>query len=199
MTKGIRTRIIALQAILALVLGGASIFLISEGNFVNGTIHDQLSAQQITFPPASTEVPGGALDPAVFPRLQQYAGQPVDSGDKAYAYATYFIGEHMTNIYKNPDTGKGMTYSEVSALAQKNPTDPKLAGAKAALFQGNTLQNMLLNAWGWSTLATYTLYGGYAMALAALVVLGALLFEIVLALRREPETVTVGGKVVSVA
>jgi len=51
------------MAALVIILGGASAFLINEGNFVNSTVHDQLAAQQIFFPAATTEVPGGALDP----------------------------------------------------------------------------------------------------------------------------------------
>ena len=167
-----------LQAVLILVLGAASAFLINEGTFVNNTIHDQLTAQQIYFPPASTVVAGGALDPAEFGDITQYAGLPVDSGVTAKAYADGFIGRHLHKI------AGGQTYSQVSAAAQNDPTNPKLIGQKAALFQGETLRNMLLNAWGWSTLATYTTYGGGGLLLAALVVLVALAFE-VLAWRRE--------------
>lgn len=178
MNKAMRWRIMSLQAVLIVVLGAAAAFLINEGNFVNSTVHDQLAAQQIFFPPASAVVAGGALDPAEFGDITQYAGLPVDSGVTAKAYADGFIGRHLTTI------AGGKTYAQVSAAAQQDPTNAKLAGQKAALFQGNTLRNMLLNAWGWSTLATYTTYGGVGLLLAAAVVLFALAFE-VLAWRRE--------------
>jgi len=178
MNNSMRWRIITLQAVLVLVLGSAAAFLVNEGNFVNNTIHDQLAAQQIYFPPASTVVAGGALDPAEFGDITQYAGLRVDTGERAKAYADGFIGRHLAKI------GGGQTYSQISAASIADPTNPKLTGQKAALFQGETLRNMLLNAWGWSTLATYTTYGGAGLLLAGLVVLIAMAFEI-LAWRRE--------------
>ena len=182
MTKGMWLRIVSLQAILLLVLGAAAAFLIYEGNFVNSTVHDQLAAQQISFPPAAAVVAGGALDPKEFADLTQYAGQPVDNGIKAKAYADDFIGRHLQAA------ANGQTYAQVSTAAQKDPTNSKLAGLKATLFQGETLRSMLLNAWGWSMLATYTTYGGYGLLLAALVVAGALVFELFFARRSEKVT-----------
>ena len=179
MTKGLRWRFITLMAALVIILGGASAFLINEGNFVNSTVHDQLAAQQIFFPAATTEVPGGALDPAEFPDLQQYAGQQVDNGVKAKAYADGFLGRHLAKV------ANGLRYSQIDT---KTGTAAQIATAtaqKATLFQGETLRNMLLNAWGWSMLATYTTYGGYALLLAALGVLAALVFEVFFATRPE--------------
>ncbi len=183
MNKAMRWRIMSLQVVLIVVLGAAAAFLVNEGTFVNNTVHDQLAAQQIFFPPASAVVAGGALDPAEFSDITQYAGLPVDSGVTAKAYADGFIGRHLNAI------AGGKTYAQVSSAAQKDPTNAKLAGQKAALFQGDTLRNMLLNAWGWSTLATYTTYGGAGLLLAAVVVLFALAFEI-LAWRREEVAAT---------
>ncbi len=187
MTKGLRWRFVTLMAGLVLVLGGASAFLINEGTFVNGTIHDQLAAQHISFPPASAQVTGGALDPAEFPDLQQYAGQPVDSGVKAKAYAEGFLGRHLTKI------ANGKTFAEIDTKSGTAAENATAAGQKATLFQGETLKNMLLNAWGWSMLATYTTYGGYALLLAALGVLGALVFELSLATKPD-EIVIVKAK-----
>ncbi len=183
MNKAMRWRIMSLQAVLIVVLGAAAAFLVNEGTFVNNTVHDQLAAQQIFFPPASAVIAGGALDPAEFSDITQYAGLPVDSGVTAKAYADGFIGRHLNAI------AGGKTYAQVSSAAQQDPTNGKLAGQKAALFQGNTLRNMLLNAWGWSTLATYTTYGGAGLLLATVVVLFALAFEI-LAWRREEAAAT---------
>jgi hypothetical protein len=164
---------------LVIILGGASMFLINEGNFVNNTVHDQLAAQQIFFPPASAAVAGGALDPAEFPDLQQYAGQQLDSGTKAKAYAEGFLGRHLTAV------AGGKTYSQIDTKSGTAADIAKATAQKATLFQGETLKNMLLNAWGWSMLATYTTYGGYALLVAALGVLSALVFEIVFATRPE--------------
>jgi len=193
-TKGLRWRFITLMAALVVILGGASAFLINEGNFVNNTIHDQLVAQQIFFPAATTEVPGGALDPAEFPDLQQYAGQQVDNGTKAKAYAEGFMGRHLAKI------ANGKTYSQIDTKSGTAAENAAATAQKATLFQGETLKNMLLNAWGWSMLATYTTYGGYALLLAALVVLAALVFELFFATKPEEVTIpkaTVSGKPVT--
>ena len=68
----------------------------------------------------------------------------------------------------------GKTYSETSAAARAEGLDPKVAAdlsAKAdTLFKGETLRSIMLNAYGWWTVATIALYVGYAM-----IVLGILL------------------------
>jgi hypothetical protein len=166
-----------------LVLGFGAAFLYTESNFVTGMVHDQLSAQKVFFPPASAAIAGGSLDPAVYPDLQQYAGQQVDSGDKAKAYADGFIGRHLQKV------AGGLTYSQVSAQASANPTDTKLAAQKTTLFQGEMLRATLLNAWGWSQLGLYTFYASIGLALATMIVLAALLFELATAWRRQPSAI----------
>jgi hypothetical protein len=166
-----------LQAVLIAVLAFAAVILYGAGTFVHNQIHDQLSAQKISFP-AQTEVKaGGALDPAKFSGITQYAGQQVDDGVKAQAYANDFIGEHLTTV------AGGLTYAEVSAQAQASPTDTKLAGQKDTLFKGETLRGLLLNAYGWWTIATYSVLAAFGIAIAAALVLVAFLFELVEVLR----------------
>ena len=180
MTKGMRWRIVTLQAILAVVLGGASLFAISEGNFVNQTIHDQLAAQQIYFPPASQITSGGALDPAKFSsEIRAQAGKQVLTGDQARIYANDFIAVHLEEI------SGGKTYAQFGATG----LTPAQQATKATLFQGETLRNLLLNAWGWSMVAGYTILAGWALMVVALFTLGALLYEVFFA--RETETVVV--------
>ncbi|HVD02053.1 MAG TPA: hypothetical protein VNG93_13040 [Candidatus Dormibacteraeota bacterium] len=184
MTKGMRWRIVTLQAILVLVLGGASLFLISEGNFVNQTIHDQLAAQQISFPPASAITAGGALDPAKFsPEIRAQAGNEVLTGDQARIYANDFIAVHLKNV------AGGKTYSQIDTSSGTAAQIATAQAQKSSLFQGETLRNMLLNAWGWSMLATYTIWGGFGLMLAALVALGALVYELFFS--KQEDTVTV--------
>jgi hypothetical protein len=98
-------------------------------SFATAQVKNQLVQEKVFFPPAGSK----SLDPAEFPGLQKYAGQQVDTGIKAKAYADEFIWVHMGKI------AGGKTYSEVSTLAQANPTDAKLAGQKATLFQGDML------------------------------------------------------------
>jgi hypothetical protein len=211
MNSAIRWRIISLQAMLVLILAAASGFLFYEGSFVTGMVHDQLVAQRISFPGTDQVTAGGALDPAKFPaEITQYAGTPVDNADKAKAYANDFIGVHLQGV------AGGMTYSEVSAaasaaskkLASTSTTDPsytslqadvtKLSGQKTTLFMGETLRGNLLNAWGWGTMGLYTTYAGIGLMFAALGVLGALVFELLIAVRKpESFKVKVGQKVIA--
>jgi hypothetical protein len=173
-TKAIRWRILTLQGILlALFIVGAIIAFVA-GNFTRDYVHTQLTQQQISFPAKGDP----ALDPKEFPDLQQYAGQQVDDGTKAKAYANGFINRHLQSI------AGGQTYSQVSAKSQANPSDAQLAAQTQTLFRGETLRGLLLNAWGWWTIGTYTLYAGIALVVAALAVLAALIFELFIAPRR---------------
>jgi hypothetical protein len=106
-------------------------------------VHDQLSDQKIFFPAKGS----AALDPVTFRGLQRYAGQAVNNGPKAKAYANEFIAVHVSHI------AGGKTYAEVSAAAQQNPNDPALAAQADSLFRGETLRGLLLSVWGWSVVA----------------------------------------------
>jgi hypothetical protein len=182
MTRGMRIRIFVLQAGLIGIFAFGSVLALAAGSFVHGMIHDQLTAQQIYFPAAGSK----ALPASEFPDLQQYAGQQVDDGIKAQAYANGFIGRHLQAV------AGGQTYAQVSAKAQANPTDPKLQGQVATLFKGETLIGMLLNTYGWWTVGTYATYAGIGLAVATVAVLLALLIEIFLSVKAgETAKVTV--------
>lgn len=197
MDKAIRWRIITLQAIMVVVLAGAGVFAYAEGTFVTNQIKDELSAQQIYFPTADQIKTGGALDPAEFPKeIQDQAGNQVTDGNQARIYANDFINIHLQKI------ANGGTYAtvgtQVSQLqaqqAQYQKTNPMYAqlgsqiatlnGQRDTLFKGETLRSSLLNAYGWWTVGTYTTYAAFGLFLAALVVLGALVFELYVAARR---------------
>ena len=66
----------------------------------------------------------------------------------------------------------GKTYSETSSAAREEGLDPKTAAdlqVKAdTLFKGETLRSILLNAYGWWTVATIALYVGFALIVAGL-------------------------------
>lgn len=158
--------LLGIMAIVALL--GASLMGYIGYRFATGQVRSELSAQKIYFPPKGS--PG--LDPEEFPDLQQYAGQLVDDGVKAKAYANGFIGRHLEKV------ADGMTYSEVSALAMKDPTNATLQKQKATLFQGETLRGLLLGDgyayWTFGMIALYASMGALAAAaiMAVLVVLG---------------------------
>jgi hypothetical protein len=165
-----RVRRMAVETVLFLVLAVGGSLLFWGGSFAKNMVHDQLSAQKITFPAKGS----AALDPKEFPGLQQYAGQAVDSGPKAKAYANEFIATHLKA------TAGGMTYSQASEASRANPADTKLAGQVQTLFRGETLRGLLLYAWGWSVvgmIATYVAYAAFAGAAIILIALGYSVFR----------------------
>jgi len=188
MNGAIRWRIITLQAILVLVLGFASGFLFYESNFVTNMVHDELVAQKIYFPPASQIKLGGALDPTELPaEIRNVAGQQVDNGDKARIYANDFINKHLQGV------AAGLTYSQASSVAQAQPNNAVIQNQVATLFKGEMLRATLLNSYGWWTVGVYAGYAAIGLAVAALAVLGALVFELIIA-GRKPEAIKVAQK-----
>jgi hypothetical protein len=103
-------------------------------SFTTSNVSSELSTQKISFPPKGSP----ALDPSEFPSLQKYAGQAVDNGPKAKAYANDFIGVHLSKI------AGGQTYAQVSAEAQADPSNQALKQKAQTLFQGETLRGLLL-------------------------------------------------------
>ena len=185
------SRAATVEAILFLLLSVGSGLLLWGSHFANNMVHDQLAAQKIAFPPKGTT----ALDPKAFPGLQRYAGEAVDNGPKAKAYANQFIAVHLRSV------AGGKTYSEVSAAALQAPTDTKLAAQVQTLFRGETLRGLLLYAWGWSVVAHIAVWTSYAGFVGAIVVLAALTVGLLSrdpvnvpetpgSARRSPQTVT---------
>lgn len=136
--------------------------------FATNNVRTELTAQKVFFPAAGS--PG--FDAAEFPDLQKYAGQQVDDGIKAKAYANGFIGRHLEKV------AGGKTYSEVSAEAMKDPTNQKLTAQKQTLFQGETLRGLLLGDgyayWMFGMMAMYASIAAFAGAvvIGLLVLLG---------------------------
>ncbi|HEY4914580.1 MAG TPA: hypothetical protein VIJ91_11760 [Candidatus Dormibacteraeota bacterium] len=211
MNKAIRWRIISLQAMLVIILASASGFLFYEGSFVTNMVKTELTAQQVFFPAADQIKAGGALDPAEFPQeIRDQAGNQVIDGNQARIYANDFLGKHLETV------AGGSTYASIgtkitaanTALAAASKTDPNYAtlqanvatlnGQKTTLFTGEMLRATLLNSWGWWTLGAYTTFAGIGLMIAALGALGALVFELLVAVRRpESSRVKVAQKVVA--
>jgi hypothetical protein len=110
----------------------------------------------------------------LFDDLRQYAGQTVDDGTKAKAYADKYINRHLAEV------AGGKTYAEVSTEAMAKPDDATLAGQKATLFQGETLRGLLLSVWGWSIVGMVATIAGII-----LVLLGAVLAALPLLAARQ--------------
>jgi hypothetical protein len=156
----VRTRR-TVEIVLTLVLGVGAGLLFYGAHFGLDMVHSQLDAQQISFPAKGSP----ALDPAEFPGLQQYAGQRVNDGPKAKAYANEFIDKHLAAV------ANGKTYSQVSAAAQASPNDPKLAAQTQTLFRGETLRGLLLYAWGWWVVSRIALFAAIGASIGFLLML----------------------------
>ena len=166
--KSVPTLVI-IGSVLFLVLAVGSGLLLWGSGFANNMVHSQLSEQKITFPAKGT----AALDPKEFPGLQRYAGQTVDNGPMAKAYADQFIKVHLKAI------GNGETYSQVSAQSLADPKNVALANEVQTLFRGETLRGLLLYGWGWSVVGEIAFYAGIAALFGALAVLFGLILGFV--------------------
>lgn len=196
MNKAIRWRIITLQAVMVVVLAGAAIFAFGIGTFTTNQIKEELTAQQIFFPAADQIKAGGALDPKEFPQeIRDQAGNQVTDGNQARIYANDFLAKHLAAINNgNTYATQGTVISKLNAQLAATPKDSpayadlqkQITTANAqrdTMFKGETLRSMLLNAYGWWTIGTYTTYASYVLMLAALVVLSAMVFEFIAATR----------------
>ena len=152
----------SIGAMLTIVFIAAGALLSWGANFATNTVHDQLAAQQIYFPPAGSD----ALKPAeIGPHLNKYAGQQLTTGKQAEAYADHFIAVHIKEI------AGGKTYAQVSGEAMKDPSNAQLQGQVAALFKGETLRGLLLNAYAFSIFGDIARYASWAAYAAAAVML----------------------------
>ncbi len=130
------------------------------GHYDKQVVHDQLAPQKIFFP-----------KPATNPGLAAYAGQQVLTGKQAKLYAEKQIGVDVAKV------AGGKTYSQVSAESiAGGMKNTKLAGERTTLFMGETLNGLLLNAWGWSVIGMIATLAGWI-----LILLGAALFLLPLA------------------
>jgi hypothetical protein len=147
----------AVLAVAFLVIGTAAVY---GGNFGRDNVQARLQLEKVVF------LPLNAMTPEEQQTLGEFAGQTVDTGPEAEAFSRY-IGGHLE------DVNGGMTYSETSTAAREEGLNPKTAAdlqVKAdTLFKGETLRSILLNAYGWWTVATIALYVGFALIAAGLV------------------------------
>ena len=168
-------------AVLLIFLGTV---LKSNANFANDYVHNQLSAQRITFTPQK------ALSPEELKAkcLGDNAGKPLATGKQAECYANRYIALHLTEI------NDGKTYSETSGVARAARTDAttaadngaanakdldakatELEGKVQTLFRGETLRGLLLTSFGFSEFgrkaeqaATVAFLAGFVLLLASI-------------------------------
>jgi len=131
----------AVVVVALLVAGG---LLMWGYSFANSNVHNQLAAQDITFPTAAEFAhakPGTEITPSMIPSVSQYAGQQLLTGPQAEVWADDFIAVHLSEM---PYHG---VYSSISAAARANPNDKQLAALEQTSFQGTTLRGLLLEAY----------------------------------------------------
>jgi hypothetical protein len=155
--------------VVVIVLVVAGSLLLVGYNFANNYVHTQLAQQQITFPSAAAFAhpkAGGEITPSMIPSVSQYAGQQLLTGPQAEVYANDFIAVHLQEI------GGGKTYAQLSAAAMNLPKGSAAynaaEGKVQSVFQGTTLRGLLLEAYGFSLIATIALW----CAIAALCLAG---------------------------
>lgn len=167
----------------ALVVAGS--LLMWGANFSADYVDEELSAQNIYFPPAEDLEAEGRTD------LVKYGDEYVNTGDEAEAYAS-FIDGHLQNIaggqtYAEMGDTVNAARAELEAAQEGNATEAEIAelegtvaqlnGQRDTLFKGETLRGLLLSAYAWSTvgkIAGYAAIGAFvaAAAMAVLTVLG---------------------------
>jgi hypothetical protein len=177
-----------------LIVAGA---LLTWGNqFAEDYVSDELSSQNISFPPEEDLVAQGRDD------LAEYGGEQVDTGKEAEAYAS-FIGGHLEGV------ADGQTYADLggpereaqaaldAATEAGAPQDEidqlqaevdQISGARDTLFRGETLRGLLLSTYAWSVIGSIA---GWA-ALAAFIAGGLMLVLVILGIahlarNREPQ------------
>jgi len=167
-------------AVVFAVAGG----LLTWGNsFASDYVGKELSSQNITFPSAEALTEEGRAD------LLEFAGQRLDTGAEAEAYAS-FIDGHLANV------ADGATYADLGAVESAAKADVKAAveagdsqakvdelqatadgitGQRNSLFKGETLRGLLLSAYAWSTvgmIAGIAAIAAFAAAAIMLVLVG---------------------------
>ena len=163
--------------VVVLALGAAT--AIYAGNFTQGQVRSQLEPQKIFFPKDISTMPEPEKS-----ALQPFVGQQVVNGEQAHAFAENYLGLHLREL------ADGKVYSELSTEARLEK-DPALKAKKDGLvqtaFRGESLKAMLNQAWAFGTMGTIAMYAGYGLGIAALLVAGTLLFELLLARKREEQ------------
>jgi hypothetical protein len=158
--------------LLVVVLVAAGALALWGYTYTSDSVHNQLAEQQIFFPPKS------GITPAQRPYLLQYAGQEVLTGAQANAYAKKIASD----VYGMPYHG---VYARIATASVEHPKNQTLASDKTVAFESATLQGLLLEAYGFSTIGTVALW----TSIIAFILAGVMLILSILGfvhLRRVP-------------
>lgn len=185
--------LIAFGAVLTVVLVVAGGLLTWGANFSHDYVNDELTSQNISFPPAADLEEEGRTD------LLPFAGQAVNTGPEAEAYAS-FINGHLEGIadgatFADLGTSEREAQAAVEAatadgasnadIAQLQGEADAITGQRDSLFRGETLRGLLLSAFAWATVGRIA---GFA-AIAAFLGAGVMLVLVLLGLRHHHKVV----------
>ncbi len=152
--------LIALGVVVAIVLAISGGLLTWGASFSNNYVFDELSSQNIFFPPTESLIEEGRDD------IAEFGGVQVTTGEHAQAYAS-FIDGHLANI------ADGQTYADLGGperqaraaeaeaeaagaseaeLAELRAESAQISGQRDTLFKGETLRGLLLSAYAWDTI-----------------------------------------------
>jgi hypothetical protein len=185
--------LIAVGGVVTVVMFVAGGLLMWGANFAADYVDDELSSQNIAFPPAAALQEEGRTD------LLKYADETVNTGPEAEAYAS-FINGHLQGI------ADGATFADLGApereanaaveaaiadgaddatVADLEAEAAAITGQRNSLFKGETLRGLLLSAFAWSTVGRIA---GFA-AIAAFIAGGLMLVLVLLGLRHHHQVV----------
>ncbi|MFL6130851.1 MAG: hypothetical protein ACJ73E_17520 [Mycobacteriales bacterium] len=154
----------AIGAVAGIALLAAAALLFYAHGYVHGQVADQLKEQQIVFP-AEGSKGLTSLPPADQEVMQKYAGQTMENGDQAQAFADHYIKVHLDEV------AGGQTYSQISGKALADPSNEQLTGQVQTLFRGETLRGLLLNAYAFDTMSKVALIAAWISLVAGLFLL----------------------------
>lgn len=148
--------------VLGILLAPLAIGVYLGGNFTHNYVASELGRQRIVF----------AQDMSAEPEaLRRFAGETVDTGPEAKAYAMMIEG----HIAKATDD---RTFSEISRVARQDPGNQHLQQARRTALEGTTVYGALQNAYGWwlmGSIAKWTSYGLSAVCALFLLIGGVLI------------------------
>ena len=127
------------------------------GNFGQQNVRDRLEPQNITFPPAE----------AMTAKRRSSASSPARRSRPAFRQRR----SPATSADTSWTSTRGDLLGTSSAAREEGldaDTAADLQGKADTLFKGESLRAMLLNAYGWWTVATIALWAGVAMVIAGL-------------------------------
>lgn len=190
--------LIGIGVLLTIVLAISGGLLTWGNTFSSDYVHKELASQNISFPSAEGLTAEGRTD------LLSHAGNRLDTGSEAQAYASYING-HLSKIAGGAtfaDLGTPESSARAAVKAAVTAGQPKadidalqakadvITNNRNTLFKGETLRGLLLSAYAWSTVGTIAgiaALGAFIAAaiMAVLVALG------LLHLRKTPRSTAV--------